>query len=75
MTTKEMFEQHGGEWMRWAVPMVFAAGMGWTLLKSVPALQEKVQSHDTRIAVIETKLDNIGGGINDLKSMMRRRNP
>lgn len=70
MTTKELFETHGGEWVRWTVPMIFAAGMGWTLVKSLPQMQERVQLHDVRLAVVETKLGNIENGISDIKATL-----
>ncbi len=71
MTTKEILEVHGGEWIRWAVPMVFAAGMGWVLVKSIPALQEKVQSHDTRIAVLESVAEGIKSDTGEIKEVLR----
>jgi hypothetical protein len=71
MTARDLLEAHGGEWIRWALPMIFAAGMGWTLLKSLPQTQEKVQSHDIRLAVVETKLGNIEAGIGDIKESLR----
>lgn len=71
MTSRELLQAHGGEWVRWAVPMVFAAGMGWTLLKSLPQTQERVQSHEVRLAVVETRLGNIEAGIGDIKDSLR----
>ena len=69
----EFIETHGA-WIRWALPLVFASGMAWVVIQTVPAIEKRVQEHDVKLAIVETKLDGIAKGIDDIRETLRRGN-
>lgn len=67
-------EEHmlGNDSIKWALTLVFAAGAVYAQVKSLPKIQEKVQEHDVRMAVMERSLVNIEVGVRDIAAEMKR---
>lgn len=40
-----------------------AVGFVWTQLKSLPKMEDKIQSHEVRLTVMESKLTDINEGV------------
>ncbi|MFA5936681.1 MAG: hypothetical protein WC822_02270 [Candidatus Paceibacterota bacterium] len=40
--------------------------------KKVPALESQVQAHETKLAVVDNKLDTIRDDVKDIKNLLRR---
>lgn len=59
---------------KWAIGIIFAGGMLYAQLTTVPKLAEKVQSHEVRLSVVESNLGDIKEGISNIKRMMEHRN-
>jgi hypothetical protein len=49
-----------------------AIGFVWTQLKSLPRMEDKVNTHEVRLTVMESKLGNIEEGVKFLVREKRR---
>lgn len=62
---------NGDGWWK-AAGIVFAAGTIWAQARTFPALVDRVQVHETRLAVVEANLAEIRIGISRILDGMER---
>jgi len=51
---------------KWAVGIIFTAGIMYGYIREIPGLRGDVKDHEKRIIRVEEKLNNIEDGINFL---------
>lgn len=58
--------------IRWLLPVMLAAGALVSYARQVPGIQVKVQEHDVRLAVVDTKLSAIQADTTEIKHLLSR---
>lgn len=57
---------------KWAIGIIFGAGMAYSQLKTVPNLADKVQGHEVRLSVMESNITDIKSGVNRILENQER---
>lgn len=62
--------------LKWLLTIVFAAGMVWVSIKSIPKIANTVEAHETRIIKLEecqkTTTEYMKEVRDDIKTLIRR---
>lgn len=65
--------RRSADWWRWGIAVLFACGVAYSQLQTLPKLDEKVADHEHRITVVESKMDDIKESLHDIKRILQPR--
>jgi hypothetical protein len=62
-----------GDWLRWLIPICVGGVIAYSYAMKVPDIEKRTQTLEKGQAVLETKVDFIVAGIEDIKGTLKRR--
>lgn len=58
---------------KWVLPVIAGLFVAWSAVQAVPGLKQKIDDHEHRVTVLESKFEEIKDDLKDIKRMLRPR--